>query len=75
MCFKECNITSYNSFQQEDCGGVSSGLWYDLMNKISVGITTFSPEMERNALNQAIKEYAQHQTILSPCMVCIGTFY
>ncbi|ROT60954.1 putative ectopic P granules protein 5-like isoform X2 [Penaeus vannamei] len=54
---------------QEDCGGVSSGLWYDLMNKISVGITTFSPEMERNALNQAIKEYAQHQTILSPCMV------
>ncbi|XP_063611379.1 ectopic P granules protein 5 homolog [Penaeus indicus] len=54
---------------QEDCGGVSSGLWYDLMNKISVGITTFSPEMERNALNQAIKEYAQHQTILSQCMV------
>ncbi|XP_047502036.1 ectopic P granules protein 5 homolog [Penaeus chinensis] len=54
---------------QEDCGGVSSGLWYDLMNKISVGIITFSPEMERNALNQAIKEYAQHQTILSQSMV------
>lgn len=54
---------------QEDCGGVSAGLWYDLINSLGVGVACFRPGMEQQAVAQAIKGYVQHQTRLSQPMV------
>ncbi|MPC32484.1 Ectopic P granules protein 5 [Portunus trituberculatus] len=53
---------------QEDCGGVSTGLWYDLINSLAMGVTCFTPDMERQAVVQAIRDYAQHQARLSQAM-------
>ncbi|KAG0730098.1 Ectopic P granules protein 5 [Chionoecetes opilio] len=41
---------------QEDCGGVSSGLWYDLINSLGGGVACFSPDMARQAVVQAVNE-------------------
>lgn len=54
---------------QEDCGGVSAGLWYDLINSLGVGVACFRPGMEQQAVVQAIRGYVQHQTRLSQPMV------
>lgn len=54
---------------QEDCGGVSTGLWYDLINSLAMGVACFTPDMERQAVVQAIRGYAQHQARLSQAMV------
>ncbi|XP_045603349.2 ectopic P granules protein 5 homolog isoform X1 [Procambarus clarkii] len=58
-----------SSTTQEDCGGFSTALWYDLINTLSVGICHFSPDMDRMALIQAIRDFAQHQSRLSQSMV------
>lgn len=58
-------------FMQEDCGGVSAGLWYDLINSLGMGVACFMPDMEHQAVVQTIRDYMQHQTRLSQEMVCI----
>lgn len=55
--------------QQEDCGGVSVGLWYDMINTLSVGLANLSPDMDRSATLNAIRHFSQHQSRISHSMV------
>ncbi|XP_068201303.1 ectopic P granules protein 5 homolog [Palaemon carinicauda] len=54
---------------QEHCKEVTVGLWYDFMNILGKGVANFSPDMDRDSLTKAVKDYAQNQGKLSPTMV------
>nr|XP_053655972.1 ectopic P granules protein 5 homolog isoform X2 [Cherax quadricarinatus] len=58
-----------SSTTQEDCGGVSTGLWYDLINTLSIGLCHFSQDMDRTTVIQTIRHFAQHQSRLAHSMV------
>ncbi|KAK7082716.1 hypothetical protein SK128_026803 [Halocaridina rubra] len=62
-------LLQISSTPQEECGEVTSGMWYDLMNVLAVGISNFTPNMTRNELDQGIRNYAQNQCRLSSTMV------
>ena len=54
---------------QEDCGGVSIGLWYDLINSLAMGAACLTPDMERQVVVQGIRGCVQHQSRLSQAIV------
>lgn len=54
---------------QELCKEATIGMWYDLMNILGKGVAEFSPDMDRDSLSKAVKDYAQNQDKLSPTMI------
>ncbi|KAK4327000.1 hypothetical protein Pmani_002518 [Petrolisthes manimaculis] len=54
----------------DDIGsGVGEGLWYDLINTLAAGVSTFTPGMDTDTLLNTIREFAHHQTRLSHSMI------
>ncbi|CAL4061202.1 unnamed protein product, partial [Meganyctiphanes norvegica] len=62
-------LLDLSAVTNDENSGVSSGLWYDLMNSLAAGITTFGPDMAHPDLIASIRKFVQHQTKFSPNMV------